>query len=257
MALEPPDPIETVLDGTPSPDRSLLLVNRDAPKPVATLLEDAFENHSLTVADREVPNGTEDVACLVEDGEVAATTPLSELERAYLLVNADRYRSGTKQIRSGSFPEVLTALNDTEFRVRGFPESNREKLLLVLISRFIEHRALEAGDGRLRATFQKLSRLDDERGTKQVYSWLADSGVDTHVYGIDDDARAASELDVTVHTGRDEPYRRSWYVVFRPPDGGDGVALVAIETGDNVWRGAWTHDADRVRRIDSYLDEWF
>lgn len=257
MAAEPPDPIETVLDGASQPDRSLLLLNRETPKPVVTLLEEAFENHSLTVADRDVPNGAGDVACLVEDGEIVATTSLSELEEAFLLVNADRYRSGTKQIRSGSFPDVLTALNDTEFTVRGFPKSNREKLLLILISRFIEHRALDAGDGRLRATFQRLSRLDDERGTKQVYSWLADSGVDTHVYGVDDDPEAVPELDVSVHTGRNELYRRSWFVVFRPPEGGDGVALVAIETGENVWRGMWTRDADRVRQVDSYLEAWF
>lgn len=258
MTVDPPDPAGTFFDDVSPPEQSLLVVNRTSPRPAVTLLEDAFENHSVTITDRTVPNGTEDIVCLIEAGEVVATTPLADLEESFLLVNADRYRTGTQQLRSGSFPNVLTGLTDTEFTVRGFPKSNREKLLLVLISRFIEYRALRSGSGRLRATFQKLSRLDDEHGTRRVYSRLAGSDVDTHVYGVDDDPGVASELDVTVHTGRTELYRRSWFVVFRPPGGHDGgVALVAVETGENVWRGMWTHDPDRIERVESYLVEWF
>jgi len=258
MAVDPPDPVGTFFDDVSSSEQSLLVLNRMSPEPVVTLLEGAFEDQSVTVADRVVPNGAEDIVCLVEDGHVVATTPLAQLEESFLLVNVDRYRSGTRGLQSESFPDVLTALSDTEFRVRGFPKSDREKLLLVLISRYIEYRALRSGSGRLRATFQKLSRLDDELGTQRVYSWLAESDVDTHVYGIDDDPETVHDIDVTVHTGRDEPYRRSWLVVFRPPAGRDGgAALAAIETGNNVWQGVWTHDAGRIGRIETYLEERF
>lgn len=104
------------------------------------------------------------------------------------------------------------------------------------------------------STFQRLSRLDDEYGTRKMYEALAESGVDTHIYGVRDDPAIADELDVTVHDGTSEEYRRSWVVVFTPEDGGDGhVALVALEVGSNVWRSVWTYDEDRAERIRTYV----
>lgn len=102
-----------------------------------------------------------------------------------------------------------------EFTVRGHPESNKEKLLLILMSR-IEFEALSAEGGELHSTFQRLSRLDDEYGTQQVYEWLAASRTATHVYGLNDAPSVANGLDVTVHADDSEPYRRSWVLVFTP-----------------------------------------
>jgi hypothetical protein len=159
--------------------------------------------------------------------------------------------------------------------VRGYPESNKEKLLLIVISRVIERIANETGGGTLRASFQRLSRLKDERGTYEVYGSVARSGVDVHVYGMDD-AEPAEELPVTVHTGSSYPYRRSWFVVFTPPGGsdpesgmdgwngsdigngkddenGDHAALVALEDEPNVWDGFWTFRPELVSRIDRYI----
>ena len=67
---------------------------------------------------------------------------------------------------------------------------------------------------------------------------------------------------MTVHTDNHEEYRESWFVVFTPPEGdsdrdAEYAALVAVETGPNVWRGTWTYDAELVKRIDSYLVERF
>lgn len=132
--------------------------------------------------------------------------------------------------------------------------------MLILISRFIEFQALSHGRGTLRATFQYLSRLDDELGTRTVYEWLSDSNVDTRVYGVNDAAEVASDLDITVHSGTQEEYRRSWVVVFTPPQNNttDGhAALVAVETGNNVWRGMWTYDPARVSRVNAYVTRFF
>lgn len=49
-------------------------------------------------------------------------------------------------------PEVIRTLTDTTFHVRGFPESNSEKLPLILISRHIERLSYEYG-GTHRASF--------------------------------------------------------------------------------------------------------
>jgi hypothetical protein len=253
-----PPSLSGFIDEAGSADKTLLLVNRTEPKPFADLLSEAFENQSVTVAEKHVPEGPDNVVCLVEDGVVTATTPLSELAEAFLLVNVDRYRTGTRQPDLGTFPEVLTGLSDVEFVVSGFPQSVKEKLLLIVISRFIEHRALTNGTGELHSTFQRLSRLDDEYGTRKMYEQLAASDVDTHIYGVRDDPDVIADLDLTVHEGSTDEYRRSWVVVFTPDGSAAGhVALIALEIGPNVWRSVWTYDADRAERIRSYIREHF
>jgi len=267
---ELPASLSGFIDAVEGSERTLLLLNRTEPKPLVEMLAEAFENQSVTVEERAVPDAPEDLVCLIADGAVVATTTLSALEEAFLLVNVDRYRTGTRQSERGTFPEVLTGLHDVEFVVSGFPAEAKEKLLLVVISRFIEHRALTAGSGELHSTFQRLSRLDDEYGTRRMYGWLGDSDVDTHVYGVDDDPDAVDGLGVTVHAGRTDEYRRSWVVVFTPDGDADldsipaatrddtgGVALVAVEIGPNVWRSVWTYDTERVERIRAYMRERF
>ena len=231
---------------------------------MADLLSRAFDNPPITVEERHIPEGVEDLVCLIEDGEIIATSPFWSLEQSFLMVNVDRYRTGTRQSEIGDFPDVLTGLSEVEFTVRGFPHSAKEKLLLVLISRFIEYRALESEAGTFHATFQRLSRLDDEYGTRKIYKCLGESAVKTHVYGIQDDPTAVEGLNVTVHEGSSVEYRRSWVVLFQPPDGSrtdearkGPMALVAVEIDSNVWRGLWTYDANRVSRLQSYLAQTF
>jgi hypothetical protein len=248
-----PSSLEEFVDEAGRADLSLVVFNRSGPAELTALLDRAFETQSVDVADVTLPAGPDDVVCLVEDGRVAETTPFSRLAETFLLVNADRYRTAAERRR---LPDVLTGLDGAAFEVRGFPASNKEKLLLVVVSRFVEWRALDAGAGELHATFQRLSRLDDEHGTRQVYERLAASGVDTHVYGVRDDPTAAVDLDVTVHGGDHDEYRDSWVVLFAPPDG-PGVALVAVETGSNRWRGTWFEDGETVARVRAYLDRRF
>lgn len=249
--------ISTFFDGVESPVRSLVVVNRREPNAVQNLLRSAFDGQSVTVSESELPDVDDDVVIVVEDGEIVAASPLEDVMNAFLLINSDTYITGRGSVENVGVPDVLTALDDVVFDLRGYPVSNKEKLLLILISRHIEQLALQTDSGRLRSTFQRLSRFDDERGTRDVYEALAASGVDVHVYGQSGRyGQIPDEIpDVTVHTGTNADYRRSWCVVFvpeRPTD--DHAALVAVETGPNVWRGQWTYDADRVRDIDQYLD---
>jgi hypothetical protein len=259
-----PDSLPGFINEVNSSEKTLMLLNRSKPKPIANLLSRAFENQSVTVAEHHIPEGVEDLVCLIEDGRVVEMSSFSALEQSFLMVNVDRYRTGTRQSEIGTFPDVLTGLDEIEFTVRGYPQSNKEKLLLVLISRFIEYRALEAKAGTFHATFQRLSRLDDEYGTRQIYEWLSERGVETHIYGIRDDSTVIEDLDVAVHEGSSTAYRRSWVVLFQPPDvthtANDRrgpVALVAVEIDANVWRGLWTYDADRISRLQSYVTSTF
>jgi DICT domain-containing protein len=252
-----PSALSEFIDAVPETETSLMVLNRTGPRPIVGLLDEAFDTQEVTVADRHLPEGEEDLVLLVRGGEVVATSGLEQLQNTFLLINADRYRTGTHGLQEADIPDVLTGLDEIEFEVRGFPASNKEKLLLVLISRFIEGRALRANAGRFDVSFQRFSRLDDEYGTRKVYRWLGESDVDTHVYGVRDEP-LPEDLAVTSHAGTHEEYRRSWFVVFRPPAGEDGhIALVALETGDNVWRAMWTYDPERVERVGEYVQQTF
>lgn len=255
------DSLGEIIGEVAQPDKTLIMINLTdkAADLQFEVLEDVFDTASVTIAERNPIDGQENLICLVEEGEVVATSPWSELKNSFLLVNSDRYKTGTKGIESETFPDVLTGLDDIEFTLRGYPASNKEKLLLILISRFIEFKALSHGSGDFDASFQYLSRLDDELGTQQVYEWLGESGVETHVYGIRDDSSVVDELETVVHANGDPELRRLWFVVFQPPmspqsdSSVEPIALIAEETGANVWRGMWTHDPERVQQIQTYV----
>lgn len=216
--------------------------------------------------DTSVP--VENLVLLVEDETVIAGATLAELGDAVLFVNSDLYMTGSRTLDEIELPSVITGLSDTTFTLQGYPESNRQKLLLITISRFIERVAWNAGDGTLRSSFQRLSRLDDEVGTKHVYDRVATTGVDTHLYGVPDEV--PRDLDAVIHGGTSPDFTDSWFVVYRPPAGATGVpaadesdlqrgikggvGLLAVETAPRVWRGCWTFDPDRVHEINRYIE---
>lgn len=262
------DSLRGFFDDIEAPDRSLVVLNRESPDPVRGLLDSLLEGGSVEIHDLDTPEPEADIVALVEDGEVLARSTLDELLESVLLINSDLYKTGTIDLDEVVLPDVLRGLDEVPFRVRGYPASNKEKLLLIVISRVIERIAAETGGGTLRASFQRLSRLDDERGTHEVYESVSGAGVDVHVYGVGDIDRTT--LPVTVHTGTSYPYRRSWFVVFTPPEGGregaatsvgdggapgDYAALVALEDEPNVWDGFWTFRPELVSRIERYIAE--
>lgn len=253
------------LDAPSAPTRSLLVVNRTAPNPVQRMLEDAFADQPVTVDEEQLPGTDSNTVLLVEEAddglEVVATSPLEALQNTILLVNSDLYKTGAAGITKLELPDVLAGLDDVPLRLRGYPESNNEKLLLIAISRYIERRAWLADGGTLRASFQRLSRINDERGTRFVYETLAESPVKTHVYGIPD-WQPPAELGVIAHGGHSSDFRDSWFVVFTPPedwtaDSGEPAAspaaLLAIEVAPRKWRGYWTFDPELVSEIDEYI----
>ncbi|MGQ3328281.1 MULTISPECIES: DICT sensory domain-containing protein [Halorubrum] len=242
-------------DEIDAPSRSLVVVNRTEPQPVRNLLDALLEDQSVAISERDLPETDTDVVLLIEDEEVIARSALDELLESVLLINSDLYKTGAVDLDEIALPDVLAGLDEVPFRLRGYPHSNKEKLLLIVVSRVIERIAAETGGGTLRASFQRLSRLEDERGTRDVYEAVGDAGVDVHVYGVGD-ADPGATLPVTVHQGRSYPYRRSWFVVFTPPpaaDAGRHAALVALEDEPNVWDGFWTFRPELVARIERHI----
>ncbi|WP_435194900.1 DICT sensory domain-containing protein [Natronomonas sp. EA1] len=234
------------------PERTLALVNRTVPRPFQTLLEETFEDQGIVVREAAVPDEAADVLYLLDGDDLVATSPLSTLQETVLLVNSDLYITSTRGFDDLELPAVIEELAETRFSLRGYPESNKEKLLLIVLSRCIERLALDGDGGTLRASFQRLSRLRDELGTREVYERLGETNTDVHVYGVPDRSPAIDAL--SVHGGESTEYRDSWFVVYAPasPEA-EHAALVAIETAPREWDAVWTFDPETVRAVDAYI----
>jgi hypothetical protein len=258
--------LEDILARVDSPSRSIVVLNRSAPEQIQSMLEEAFVGQPVTVGERDLPDADDDLVVLLaesgDDTEVIASSTLEALQETILLVNSDLYRTGTRGIEDLDLPAVLARLDDVRFRLRGYPESDYEKLLLIVISRYIERHAWQAGDGTLRTSFQRLSRIEDERGTRAVYEKLADADVQTHVYGMPDWTPSPG-FEVVSHGGYTDDFRDSWFVVYTPPEGvtvegehGEShVALLAIEVEPREWEAFWTFRPPIVEEIEDYLME--
>lgn len=232
----------------------LVVCNRTEHRSVVNLLGQVF-NEQLSVTEEMLPEHPDDTVLLVRDGKVVDAAPLAELMNCLLLVNSDRFRTGTFGLDDHELPSVLRGTSDTALTLRGYPASNKEKLLWIAVSRDMEARALRENSGRLDAGFQNLVRIDDEFGTQEVYERLADSNVETHVYGTagrDWINRIADDTDLRIHIRDTEEIANSWFVVHTSRSGRQG-AFVSWEIEENVWRGAWTYDDDLVESIQRHI----
>ncbi|GAB3677081.1 DICT sensory domain-containing protein [Halopiger thermotolerans] len=264
--------LRSFLEDVGSPDHALAVVG-DAAEPLKGMLAETFAETPVEVEssesaaaldlDRDLglesgsgsPPADDTVVVLLEDGTPVAASAMDELYDSLLAINSDLFTTGARGLGEIELPDVLANLADTRLRLRGYPLAHNEKLVLVLLSRYIEQRAWRADSGTLRAAFQHLSRLDDEIGTLEVYAELERAAVDVHVYGTPDESGVTDELDVTIHTGTGEEYRNGWFVVYDPADPAtdpDPAALLCLETEPRIWDGFWTFDPERVAALEAY-----
>ena len=247
--------MEQFLSVPETSSRELVVANRTDPEPFQRMIEKLFAKQSVSVGETSHREYPENTVLLLEDGEVIAESPLAALRDAILMVNSDLYLTGTRGLDRTTVPDVIDQLTDVRFSLRGYPDSDTEKLLLILISRHIERRAYEAREGTLRSSFQHLSRIKDERGTRRAYERVSNTDVDVHVYGKPD-WRPTSELDVTMHGGKKAAFEFSWFVLYQPPPdhpAEQSAALLAIETGNSEWEGFWTYDQSLIADLAEYI----
>jgi len=241
-------------------ERGLVLANRSQPEQLRRMLAGVFSEQPVAVDEAEVEEVAEDTVLLLdESAEVLAESSLDAVSSSLLFTNSDAFVTGSTSLAETSLPAVIKGLEGVKFRLRGYPQSHKEKLLLIAVSRHIERTAWQRDTGTHRASFQRLSRIVDEQGTYRVYETLGGSDVDTHVYGVDDQGTDwATELGVTVHAGETEDYRDSWFVIHRPPDPAapdtpNPYALLAVEDENGVWDGFFTTDPDEALPVDDYV----
>jgi len=221
--------------------------------PVRSRLSQLFDTEQVTVTEGDADQAAEVVAS--RDGRVVATSSVDALLQSLLLINSDVYITGSRPVTEATLPDVLAALSDIPFQLRGYPDSDSEKLLLIAVSRRIERRAIEAGAGTFRVGFQQLSRLVDEPGTTEVYEQLAATDVDVHAYGVGD-VSVPDRLGVTAHTGDSALHRRGWFVIFEPATAAvEPMALYALASGANNWEGFWTYTPERIAAISDVVTQ--
>ncbi|WP_267643721.1 DICT sensory domain-containing protein [Haloarchaeobius amylolyticus] len=244
-------------------DRTLTVVNRTETDIVQSMLEELFEGQPVTVTESGSGPAAEEDRVLVDgggegDGGPPVSSSLESIGNAVLFVNSDTYISGSRSLDEVETPEAILKLADTPFSMVGYPDTRKQKFLLIEISRYIEAKAWQAGTGAIHSGFQTLSRINDERGTRQVYDKLASTGLDVHVYGIPNWTPGPdSPLEPHGEDG-DEELRRSWFVIFQhPTDPAQDAGLVCYEVGRNEWQGFWTFDHERVDTVLDYVTTRF
>jgi|AntRauTorcE11898_2_1112593.scaffolds.fasta_scaffold27725_1 hypothetical protein len=242
------------VDDVDDREKSLSVINREEIDPIQQLLEDMFDADAVSVVDGNGdPAGPADVVVLHdEDRPAIATSTLQSVEQSLLMVNSDLYITGARSLEDVDTPDVVVNLGDVTFSV-----ADKQKFLLIHISRHIEAMAYETEGGVLHSGFQELSRLIDERGTERAYQQLADRGLDVHVYGSPD-WDDPLDYPVSVHTHSEGEILKSWFVVH-DGDGDDDrkAALVAVETGRNEYCGFWTFETDIVDDVLAYIDRTY
>lgn len=252
--------IEEVEGGT----RTLTVVDRQSEVLVQGMLDDLFEEQPVDVVENEGQTGTATDTVVVSrtDGSTASSS-MESIQNAILFVNSDTYISGARDLESVDTPEAILGLADTVFTVRGYPDTRKQKFLLIELSRYIEALAWEHGVGEIHSSFQFLSRLRDERGTNEVYRSLGGTDVDVNLYGIADEPVPA-EITASVYSDSDDAdLRRAWFVVYtHPTDPAEHAALVcyrlpAEDDGVGPWKGFWTFDSDRVSAVRDHVVENF
>lgn len=231
-------------------DWELVVVNRQQPDALLDLLGDVFPDRTVNISEADHSVAAEDTVVLIQDDAVVATSPLSALQDSLLLVNSDLYKTGSVGLGEIDPPEVITALKETPFIVRDYPASNKEKLPLILMSRYIEQLAWEAEAGTLRSAFQQLSRIGDEQGTHEAYTNIARTDVAVHVYGRPD-WLPPQNMPITIHGARRPVYALTWFVVYTGP--GESAALVAEQCDPGIYEGMWTFEDERVDQIETRI----
>ena len=207
------------------------------------MLADRLEQYGVETRAADLSTTTPtDAAVLHRGEEPLAMSPAGEL---YDAVQFEAPASD--ETESAARPAVLERAHRRQYTV-----DNGGKLRMVRISRLVERRALDVGEGTLHAGFQRLSRVEDELGTRELYERIARTDVDVHMYGRP--SRVPNREWYTIHAGETPELAESWFVVF---DGGgrEGTmgALVSEETAPEEYSGFWTYQPDLVRTVDDYL----
>ena len=243
-AFEEPASLAALIDAMVTAGYTLTIANYDGGDEVLAEIREYMERLNVSTQTATLSTDWPANAALLHRGEdVLAATPVAELHNA---IGLEAIEADT-ELLAGVTPELLEHVHRSEYAVE-----NGGKLEMVKISRLIETRALETGAGELHTGFQRIDRVADELGTRQLYESIAEAGVEVHLYG--EPGSVPREELYTLHTGADPELAKSWFVVH---DGAGQparkAALVSEERAPERYTGFWTYQPELVDSVTGYL----
>ncbi len=137
-------------------------------------------------------------------------------------------------------PAVLPFDVDTDVTVS--PGTSHGQM--VDVSRQLEQRALDHGEGWLRVGFQELSAIAGSSRTKSVYRRLAETGLDVAVVGYPDTGLADQPFGVI--PDEEGVFQDYWFLLYDGGRPGAKAALVAKHRDPSLYEAFWTVDPDTV-----------
>jgi hypothetical protein len=178
---------------------------------------------------------------------LVAVSTLDEFAGDFLLIDSSFEVVGTRARDRIETPELLVQFEEATFLVAA-----GNTPLLTEISHHIEELALHCNEGVVTTGMQELSRLAEPR-TRSIYERLADSDVETHVFGRA--TGSSPELGIQTHALEDSEIADSWFVVYQSESA--SAALVATEVEPDTYRGFWTFESELTDRIDDYIRQTY
>jgi hypothetical protein len=204
-------------------------------------LERFFDEGTLSRERR--PRLVTQFASVLPDEEVVAVSTLEEFDGDYLLVDSGFEIVGTRPRDRIEAPEFVVRVDGGTFLVAA-----GNTPLLTEMSHHIEELALDCDAGTLWTGMQELSRLGEPR-TRAIYERLADSDVESHVYGRSGESDPDPGVDTRGYATTE--IRESWFVVYQGDTG--SAALVATESEPGTFRGFWTFESELADRVGEYV----
>lgn len=236
-------PLQQFIDDLESQRRRLVVVNGTEVSAKVDDIVDYFERLDLETSSVSAA-GLPDAFLVLTDGDTYRGGVGIETLHEYLF---DSFGGGSLEAlaeESRQRPVVEGFLARLDQNV--YSLSGERRLPLICISQLLESRACRRGDGCLHAGVQNLTTFERAPATWTRYNKIADTGVETTVYGRPDwnpdDWGAVTAYGDT--TG--ELVGEYWFVVYSGPERHDDGALLARETDAGRYTGFWTFDSDTV-----------
>lgn len=216
------------------------------------MINNMFSNQNITV---NIGYDEDNKIIIYKDDERISKSTMKELSDSILYTNSDQYKTQRNQLKNLTFPDSILSLQNKVFKLKGYPKANNEKLILIAISRYIEQLSYKNG-GSHYSTFQRLSRINDERGTKDVYNKLSENVDKLHVYGQKNENLELNDKFI-IHSGKSDAYKYTWIVIHLSEN--SCAALVAIENKNkhNEWNAIWTFDRYKVVELKNKMNYYF
>jgi hypothetical protein len=236
-------PLQQFIDDLESQRRRLAVVNGSEVSAKVDRIVNYFERFDLEMSHVSAAGLPDAFLVLTDDDTCLGAVDIGELHD-YLFdsLSGESVKALTEGGRQQPVVEGFLARLDQNV----YSLSGERRLPLVCVSQLLESRAWRRGAGTLHAGVQALSTFERAPGTWTRYHKIADTGVETTVYGQldwtpDDWGSVTAYGDET-----GDLVGEYWFVVYSGPEVHDDGALLAREAEADRYTGFWTFDSDTV-----------